>query len=325
MSRSTFDRRLLWLAILPIAVYLLVYAVIDQARPTGIAFTTIMVEPVLSVAVAVAEAKLRYLWLSAFVLLTAVSLAIAASSALSLLRDTPKEDRNLVLGLVSVASIAVIGFEVSGSVDHWYVYMGEGLFKGVFSLLKVGSITALDTLNIGLEISKAATAVALLCLIACLIMTLAQPPAGLSQKELAEHLVDAIARQRTYLRHAALLYIFAILSVLSWMYWPMPFMADKAMAVSYKELLVGAAVLHGVAFSIGVAAIYLPPAMILRGRVLRLSGDLVDEGEAGKQIQATIATTPFDQLRQIAIMVAPALVSMLPALTDIFQVAAIVG
>ena len=59
--------------------------------------------------------------------------------------------------------------------------------------------------------------------------------------------------------------------------------------------------------------------------MLRLSGDLVDEGEAGKQIHATIATTPFDQLRQIAIMVAPALVSMLPALTDIFKVAAIVG
>ena len=80
MSGPTFDRRLLLLAILPIAVYFLVYAVVDQARPTGIVFSTIEVEPVLSVAVAVAEAKLRYFWLSAFVLLTVAILGFGWAS-----------------------------------------------------------------------------------------------------------------------------------------------------------------------------------------------------------------------------------------------------
>lgn len=325
MSAPTFDRRLIALAIFPIAIYLLVYAVIDHARPGGIVFATLKIDASLPIGIAVAEAKLRYFWLSAFVLLTIVSLAVAASSALSLLRDTPAKDRLLVLGITATAWILVVALELSDLTAHWYVHMGDGLFQAVFSQISAGNITALQALDIGLEVSKAATAAALLLLIVCLIMTLTRAPAGASPKAQAEHLAHAIARQHTYLQHAALLYVFAMLSVLSWMYWPLPFMADVANTVAYRELLVGAAVLHGVAFSLGVAAIYLPPALLLRARVEHLAKHLVDEGDAGKQIQATVASHPFDRFREIAMMLSPALISMLPAIKDIFQVATTVA
>jgi hypothetical protein len=319
MNAPTFDRRLIGLAIIPVAIYILVYAVIDRARPSGIVFTTLDIPPFPDVGVAVAEAKLRYFWLSALVLLTAVSLAVAASSAFSLLRDAPRRDRVLMFGLVAMAWVAIAVLEQSSLTDHWYVHMGDGLFEGIFSRVSAGSITALQALNIGLDVSKLATAAALLLLVAGFLTTLTQAPANATKQQQADHLAGAIARQRTLLQHAALLYVFAILPVLSWMYWPLPFMANTAMEAAYRELLVGAAILHGVAFSLGVAAIYLPPALVLRSRVVR-SEHLVNEGEAGKAIQATIGSHPFDQVRQIAVMVSPALVSMLPVLKDIFEV-----
>ena len=60
MSAPTFDRRLIALAIFPIAIYLLVYAVIDHARPGGIVFATLKIDASLPIDIAVAEAKLRY-------------------------------------------------------------------------------------------------------------------------------------------------------------------------------------------------------------------------------------------------------------------------
>jgi hypothetical protein len=47
------------------------------------------------------------------------------------------------------------------------------------------------------------------------------------------------------------------------MYWPMPFLADDATRDAYRQLVVGAAVLQGVGYSLGIAAIYLPPALLL--------------------------------------------------------------
>ena len=173
MSQPTFDRRLLGLTLLPLAIYVTVYAIIDRARPTGIVFETI--EPSQFASVATDEGQLRYFWLSAFVLLTAAALAIAASSALALMRDTPERDRPLVFGLVGIGVVVIVVAEMSGMTDHWYIYLGEGLYSNLFSQITIGSRSALSTLNIGLELTKAATALALLLLVACLIMTLARP------------------------------------------------------------------------------------------------------------------------------------------------------
>jgi hypothetical protein len=322
MHEPTIDRRLLALAIIPVSIYILTYAVIDNARPTGIVFATVSIAPPLEIKVAAVEAKLRYFWLSALVLLTAVSLAVGASSLLSVWRDSPKRDRKLVLGLVVLASVLVMMVERSSLTEHWYAHMGHGLFRSVFGRMPEGGMSALEVLDLGLDVSKGATAIALVALVACFLMTLTRPPQGASEQAVADHFKKAFARQRTYLQHAALLYVFAVMAVISWMYWPLPFFADAANLSSYRELLVGAAVLHGVTFSLGVAAIYLPPAMLLRSRALEYAVDLPVDGQAAEQLRSTFATNPMDQLRQVAVMIAPALVSILPALKDIFQVTA---
>ena len=110
------------------------------------------------------------------------------------------------------------------------------------------------------------------------------------------------------------------MAVLSWMYWPLPFLADAVEVERYTELLMGAAVLQGVAFSLGIAAIYLPPALMLRNRIAQLAGDFEGHDEAAATVQASLATHPFDQFRQVAIIVLPTLVSMLPAVKEALQV-----
>ena len=325
MTGRTFDRRLLVLALLPLAIYALVYIVIDRARPTGLEFA--IIDPAEFAKVAAAEGQLRYYWLSAFVLLAAVSLAVAASAAMSLYRDAPRRDRGIIFGLVSLAAVAVIGSEVMGVAARWYTYLGEGLFETIFSQITVGAdgdLTLLQAFKIGQEVIKGSAAVALLLLTAGLIVTLTRPPTDASFKARAQHIAAAALRQRTYLQHAALVYVFAMLSMLAWMYWPSPFLASDAVRNDYKDLVMGAAILQGTAFSLGVAAIYLPPALLLRHRSTMLTSSIGPDTELDPETEAAfepLSVHPFDQFRQVAVMMMPVMVSLLPAVKDLWGVA----
>ena len=83
---AAFDRRLLLLGLVPVVVYLLFYVVLGEARPTGIEFP---IEATESSGTTALEAHYRYLWISAFLLSCAASLAVAVSCALSLRAETP--------------------------------------------------------------------------------------------------------------------------------------------------------------------------------------------------------------------------------------------
>ncbi len=322
MPGRVFDRRLLRLLLLPLAVYGSVYLVVDQVRPTGLSFATIPPERFADIAAA--EALHRYFWLSAFLMLTAVSLAVAAGAALALFRETPPRDRRLVFGLFAAIAAVIILAEVTGVAQRWYTYLGNGLFESIFSRIPVDGIgSALHVFKMGQEVIKATTAVAILLLAACLLMTLSRPSDDLSLTERAEDLAAAIARQRVYLQQAAMVYVFAVLAMLSWMYWPLPFLASEALRADYKGVVMGAAVLQGVAFTIGVAVIYLPPALLLRRRAEALArgiGPAVAVDAETRAALSPLAPHPFDQLRQVGTIVLPALVGLLPVINDLFGI-----
>lgn len=311
------------LVLLPLAVYVVVYTVIDQARPAGIVFETIAQESFGSVAAA--EGRHRYYWLSAFILLTAVSLAVAGSAGLALFRETPPKDRRFAYGFVALVALAVIAAEVSGVAARWYTYLGDDLFVSIFSQVESkGEGSALSVFLVGQEVIKGSAALAIVLLAACLIMTLAEPPACVSLAARAKHAAAAAARQRLYLQQAALVYVFAVLAMLSWMYWPLPFLADDTVRNEYQNLVMGAAVLQGVAFTLGVAAIYLPPALLLRQRSVEIASRVGESSELDEETRAAIgplATHPFDQFKQVAAMLMPALVSLTPAITGLWAAA----
>ena len=156
-----------------------------------------------------------------------------------------------------------------------------------------------------------------------MILTLARSEV-VTPEQRAAQLARALARQRGYLMLSATVYVFALVAMLSWMYWPLPFLADDSVRADYRQLVVGAAVLQGIGYSLGIAAIYLPPALLLRLRAERLADAASGKGktaEAWLRDQG-LDSQPLDQLRQVAALLMPTLVSLLPALNELWRAAA---
>jgi hypothetical protein len=71
---------------------------------------------------------------------------------------------------------------------------------------------------------------------------------------------------------------------------------------------------------LGAAAVYLPAALLLRQWSETVTGAAVTEPELDKDTAAAVealSINPFDQLRQVAIMIMPILVSLTPLLDGI--------
>lgn len=323
MGTPGFDRRRLLLLLLPLGIYVLAYAVIDQARPAGVKFPHLEFETLSDVPfdVAARQAKYHYYWLSSYVVLTAVCLAVSCSAALALRRETPSGDRRIVGWCVVLLIALVIIVELFGGVTRWYTYLGDGLFDTIFTkvpALKYPSALALF-LN-GQQVIKIAVAVSVVVLSTCMILTLKTPPADATTAEKARWLKRAQDQQKNYLQQSALVYVFAIIAMMAGMYWPLPFLPDKEASAAYMELLTGSAILQGVAFSLGAAAVYLPAALLLRQWSETVTGGLSHQPELDKDTAEAVealSINPFDQLRQVTIMILPILVSLTPLLDGI--------
>jgi hypothetical protein len=318
MNETTFDRRLLLWALVPALSYGLVYFLLDNERPMPLFFELV---PFSQFAEKGAEeAQRRYVWLSTFALLTVVCIGVAASTGAALARETLRRDRWLVFGIVGglvSLVLADVYFQVLG--QRWHTFLGDGLYERIFKLVAAaGYPSAFEQFLLGKEVIKAATISALIVLSFAMIATLKKPPAGLSRAVKAKVIGAAIARQRVFLNQAALVYVFAVVAMLSWMYWPLPYLTEAA-AQDYRKVLTGAAALQGVGFTLGVAAVYLTPAFILRARAESLASEILLHGGSDTQIAHEIgplAAHPFDHLRQVMTMVMPVIVSLLPAIRD---------
>ncbi len=99
---------------------------------------------------------------------------------------------------------------------------------------------------------------------------------------------------------------------------PLPYLADDATRDAYRELLVGNALVQGTGFSLGLASLYLPPALILDNRIADLA-DTCPEGEHDWLKKAGLETRPFDQLRQLAMVLLPTLLGLVPNLEKLWN------
>ncbi len=324
MTGETFDRNYLFLAIVPALSYVIVYFVLDPLRPPALSFETIPLADFGSKAAD--EAQRRYIWLSAFALLTTVSIGVAISGLVALSRETLKKDRRLVFGLIAVVVAVVLAASQTPELGKpWQTYLGQNLFKTIFSQVEATCFeSAHELFLIGKEVIKAAVILALAVLAFGLVLTLKHPPARLSRVLQAKLTAAAIARQRVYLNQAALVYVFAVLAMLSWMYWPIPYLEPDS-AEAYGKVLAGAAALQGLGFTLGVAMVYLPPAFVLRSRAEALATEILVQGGDNVQViedLGPLAAHPFDHLRQVMTMVLPVIVSLLPAIYDASKVLA---
>ncbi len=174
----TLDRRFLLLALVPVAVYVLVaYVILDVIRRDDVTFSIIAADAFPTVAAA--EARYRSFWATAFLLSAAVSLAVAVSIVLDILRLRLARDRWLILGLIVGGMIATAAIETIDSLrgeTRWYDSLGligpaasqsdaaseasaieaRGLFRTVFQGPPAGVAgeATLPLLDAGLDIVK---------------------------------------------------------------------------------------------------------------------------------------------------------------------------
>ena len=267
----------------------------------------------------------HYYWLSSYVVLLAVCLAVSCSAGLALWRETPAAHRRTV-GLCVVGLVAlVIVVEFYCDVTRWYQYVGKGLYDAIFhNFAALNHPSALKLFLDGQQVIKIAVAVAVIVLSASMILTLKTPPESASAAEKARFLKHAQNMQKNYLQQTALVYVFAVIAMMAGMYWPLPFLTGEGTTEAYKELLTGSAIMQGVTFSLGAAAVYLPAALVLRQWSEQMTAALMHQPSIDKNTEKAIealSANPFDQLRQVAIMIMPILVSLTPLLDGITKLA----
>ncbi len=324
------DRRYWLLAFVPLGVLVLMYLVLDATRRDDVTFAIIAAAEFPSVAAA--EARHRSFWVAAFLLAAAASTAVAASTALGLWRLPLARDRSAIAAIILVVIALVIAAETVGPRNEvrWYDAMGRvageadaRLFRHLFSTLPAGTgmDPVLHLLDLGLDAVKVLGTIALTLVGAGLALTLARPRHPLPLDREAAQLADAVARQHALLQQATIVYVLAIVAMLAWMHWPLPYLADKATQDAYRELLLGNALVQGVGYSLGLASLYLPPALLLRRRIADLAdASTTTPAATGEWLKAQgLATLPFDQLRQLGAMLLPTLLSLVPSLQTLWN------
>ncbi len=338
------DRRYWLLALIPLGVLLLMYLVLDATRRDDVTFAIIAVEQFSGVAAS--EARYRSFWVAAFLLSTAASTAVASSVALGLWRLPLARDRTAVTTIVlAVIALVVIGETVGPrSEDRWYDSMGRAvaaasaaeedasnptpapdrrLYRALFEAPPEGAgmTPVLYLLDNGLDAIKSLGTIALTLTGAGLVLTLARPRRPLTRDREAARLADALARQQALLQQATIVYVLALVAMLAWMHWPLPYLADGQTRAAYRELLLGNALVQGVGYSLGLASLYLPPALVLRRRIADLVESCAATPDATSQWlqEQGLQTAPFDQLRQLATVLLPTFISLLPALEKLWN------
>ena len=319
-SKPTVDRWLLLFTLVPVITYAIYNAVLGGVQDGSLSFPLTT-----GIGSAAAEIKSRYLWASAFSVSAVVSLTVAAFAALTIWRHLGQGDRKLFFGIAIFGFLLIVLGEELFTGDRWYTQLGDGLYCQAFCGLDAaqcsgstdarGACPKLDALDLGLDVTKYAGAAALIFLTLAFIATLRRTEGADPARELAR----AGREQQQLLLQGAAVYVMACLSLLAWASWPLAVLSDNALA-AYREVLLGSTVLQGVGYSLGIASIFLPSAMVLRMR----AADLVDataktEPERAEWLQLQgLEQSAIDQLRQMATILMPTFISFLPALQQLW-------
>lgn len=320
MDKTTaFDRRVLWLGLVPALVYgahnLVIVAVQEPGPALAIANDA---------AREAAALRFRYLWVAAFAVSFSASVAVGIGALMMVVRYLGGADRRFALGLAALAFMLVVLAELFATGPRWYVFMGPDFFRqalcGTAQGGPVQPSCQLDMLDLGLDLVKYAGAFALILLTLAFAATLGRR--GTDDRAEGAVLAAAARDQDALLYRGAVVYVLACVSLIAWMYWPMPYLADADAKARYHDLMLGAAVLQGVGYSLGIASIFLPAAFLLQNRIERLRGIAQDgnDSEPPAWLAAIAARgNPMDQLRKTAMLLLPTFTSFLPALDNLWN------
>lgn len=133
------------------------------------------------------------------------------------------------------------------------------------------------------------------------------------------HLRQRMQWLRVYVGMGAVVLVLGMLSMVAWMYWPMPFVnsTDKEL---YREIVFTNTLYQGMMYMCVLASIYIIPAAVLRSRALKLAHDHEPEKPPSElrqwRLEHGLTLRLSEQISNAAVVLAPLIFG--PAMTVLF-------
>ena len=244
------------------------------------------------------EAAGRYRFLAATWLYGALSVLAAALLARTLMRPTALATRIAAvvtfLFILFLSCLPILGG--FGNTDGGQIYdqVGSAVFEAVFSrgslpgcagpedtwlLGDCGEVPVLSMFASVVDVINIFAGLAIGSMVVNMILSLDNRPCE-NTEERAALLAENLRHMRQQLYLSGVILTFGMLFAASWIYWPMPLVAEAERA-AYGAVLLSAALYLGTFFSLLMLAFYLPVALILDGWVRALAVKVHREERAG--------------------------------------------
>ncbi len=230
----------------------------------------------------------RYRFLAAAWFFAALALLPLAVLARNLMRPTERNTRVAavltVLVVFLLAMIPVIQQHLTGTPPQIYRQVGKEVFEMTLSkgtlpgcqsvgdrwlMGTCGEIPVFSLFRRVMDIITGLAGLAVGALIAGMILCLATGENG-DIEDTAVRLARNIRQMKQQLYLSSLILTFGMFFASSWMYWPLPVIAESEKS-AFTSLVTASALLTGTYFCLLMLSFFLPVAVILDGRVTNLA------------------------------------------------------
>lgn len=289
------DPRYFAIVLVPVAIFLTEALIRDHLMPADLEVPA----DILQEGRDWLEAAGRYRFLAATWFYGALSALAAALLARTLMRPTVSATRIAAiltfLFVLLLASLPVLGGFGDAPGGQIYDPLGSAVFEAVFArgtlpgcagpedtwLLGVcGEVPVLSMFTSMVDLVNIFAGLAIGSMIVSMILSLDDRPCK-DIEERAALLAENLRHMRQQLYLSGVILTFGMLFAASWIYWPLPLVAEAERA-AYGAVLLSAALFLGTYFSLLMLGFYLPVALVLAGRVNALAAQAEREEATGE-------------------------------------------
>lgn len=242
------------------------------------------------------EAAGRYRFLAATWLYGALAVLAAVLLARTLMRPTARATRIAATGTFLFVVVLALWPTLTGFGDERDVYenLGSAVFEATFArgtvagcsgpedtvLLRACGAVPVRTMFYGvIDLINVFAGLAIGSMIVNMILSLDERPSR-DIEERAALLAENLRHMRQQLYLSGVILTFGMLFAASWMYWPLPLVADSERG-AFGALLLSSALYSGTYFSLLMLSFYLPVALLLDGWIKALAEQARRSGAAG--------------------------------------------
>lgn len=283
------------IALVPITIFWLNGVIVDNFFPDNLAVP----KEFLQKGNDWLEAVGRYKFLAATFFFAAISMLAVALLTCNLARPTTRETRTAavatLLVIVVLAVIPTVQHIITAEGSDVYHKIGGALFEEALSrgtlpgcvvpddrwlLGRCGDNPVISMFDRVMDFVNVFAGLSVGALIVGMILCL-ETREGDDPKAAAQLLVENLRQMRLQLYLSSLILTFGMFFAASWMHWPLP-LVEETQREAYRSVILAKALFTGTYFCLLILSFYLPVAMIIDSRIVRI-GDIARHGGPKKE------------------------------------------